>query len=26
MVLETPEDARGYEWNIETVRDLRGGS
>jgi len=25
MVLETPEDAKGYEWNIETVRDLRGG-
>jgi deoxyribonuclease-4 len=25
MVLETPEDGKGYAWNIETVRDLRTG-
>jgi deoxyribonuclease-4 len=25
MVLETPEDERGYEWNIEKVRELRRG-
>ncbi len=23
MVLETPEDEKGYEWNIERVRELR---
>ena len=25
MVLETPEDGKGYEWNIEKVRELRTG-
>jgi deoxyribonuclease-4 len=25
MVLETPEDEKGYEWNIEAVRGLRTG-
>jgi deoxyribonuclease-4 len=24
MVLETPEDDKGYAWNIERVRDLAG--
>ncbi|AXG09794.1 deoxyribonuclease IV [Haloplanus rubicundus] len=25
MVLETPEDGNGYEWNIEKIRELRTG-
>ena len=25
MVLETPEDGKGYAWNVETVRELRTG-
>jgi deoxyribonuclease-4 len=25
MVLETPEDGRGYAWNVERVRELRTG-
>jgi deoxyribonuclease-4 len=25
MVLETPADERGYEWNVEKVRELRAG-
>lgn len=25
MVLETPTDGKGYEWNIEKLRDLRTG-
>lgn len=25
MVLETPEDGKGYKWNIEKIRELRTG-